>query len=142
MPGKMCTSTFGIFAGTGFLFSSMPKGFLPSDDVGQLFVITEAAQDISFDAMANLQQQVSTIVRKNPYVENVMTFAGAGGPTGSLNNGRLFVTNEVSLTSTDGRTVSATLNLDAFVYGAGLPAVAPSVGPTGAAGTTTTASTG
>ncbi|HET7261040.1 MAG TPA: efflux RND transporter permease subunit [Casimicrobiaceae bacterium] len=81
-----------MFVATGFLFAKMPKGFLPSDDVGQLFVITEAAQDISFDAMANLQQQVSTIVRKNPYVENVMTFAGAGGPTGSLNNGRLFVT--------------------------------------------------
>ncbi|MGH8801782.1 MAG: efflux RND transporter permease subunit, partial [Casimicrobiaceae bacterium] len=81
-----------MFVATGFLFAHMPKGFLPSDDVGQLFVITEAAQDISFDAMSNLQQQVSAIVRKNPYVENVMTFAGAGGPTGSLNNGRLFVT--------------------------------------------------
>jgi HAE1 family hydrophobic/amphiphilic exporter-1 len=81
-----------MFVATGFLFAKMPKGFLPSDDVGQLFVITEAAQDISFDAMSRLQQQVSAIIRKNPYVENVMTFAGAGGPTGSLNNGRLFVT--------------------------------------------------
>ena len=81
-----------LFVATGFLFAKMPKGFLPSDDVGQLFVITEAAQDISFDAMATLQQQVSAIIRRNPYVENVMTFAGAGGPTGSLNNGRLFVT--------------------------------------------------
>jgi HAE1 family hydrophobic/amphiphilic exporter-1 len=81
-----------IFAGTGFLFSWMPKGFLPSDDVGQLFVITEAAQDISFDAMTNLQQQVAAIIRRNPHVENVMSFAGAGGPSASLNNGRLFVT--------------------------------------------------
>jgi multidrug efflux pump subunit AcrB len=81
-----------IFAGTGFLFSWMPKGFLPSDDVGQLFVLTEAAQDISFDAMSNLQQQVAAIIRKNPYVENVMSFAGAGGPSASLNQGRLFVT--------------------------------------------------
>jgi HAE1 family hydrophobic/amphiphilic exporter-1 len=81
-----------IFAGTAFLFSWMPKGFLPSDDVGQLFVITEAAQDISFDAMKNLQQQVATILQQNPHVENVMSFAGAGGPSSSLNNGRLFVT--------------------------------------------------
>ncbi len=81
-----------IFVGTGFLFSWMPKGFLPSDDVGQLFVITEAAQDISFDAMTNLQQQVAEIIRRNPHVENVMSFAGAGGPSSSLNNGRLFVT--------------------------------------------------
>ncbi|MGE5170623.1 MAG: efflux RND transporter permease subunit [Rudaea sp.] len=81
-----------ISVGTGFLFSWMPKGFLPSDDVGQLFVITEAAQDISFDAMANLQQQVAAIIRRNPHVDNVMSFAGAGGPSASLNNGRIFVT--------------------------------------------------
>jgi len=81
-----------IFVATGFLFAYMPKGFLPSDDVGQLFVITEAAQDISFDAMSNLQQQVAAIIRRNPNVENVMAFAGAGGPSASLNSGRIFVT--------------------------------------------------
>ncbi len=81
-----------VFLGTGGLFYIMPKGFLPSDDVGQLFVITEAAQDISFEAMANLQQQVAAIVRRNPHVQDVMSFAGAGGPSASLNNGRLFVT--------------------------------------------------
>jgi HAE1 family hydrophobic/amphiphilic exporter-1 len=80
-----------IFAGTGFFFYYMPKGFLPSDDVGQLFVITEAAQDISFQAMTNLQQQVAAIVQRNPHVESVMSFAGAGGPSSSLNNGRIFV---------------------------------------------------
>jgi HAE1 family hydrophobic/amphiphilic exporter-1 len=86
-------SVFGaIFIGTGFLFAYMPKGFLPSDDVGQLFVITEAAQDISFDAMSNLQQQVAAIVRQNPYVQDAMSFAGAGGPSASLNSGRIFVT--------------------------------------------------
>ncbi|HVO88994.1 MAG TPA: efflux RND transporter permease subunit [Casimicrobiaceae bacterium] len=81
-----------IFVGTGALFYYMPKGFLPSDDVGQLFVITEAAQDISFDAMSNLQQQIAAIIQRNPHVDNVMSFAGAGGPSSSLNNGRLFIT--------------------------------------------------
>ncbi|MGC1818083.1 MAG: efflux RND transporter permease subunit, partial [Casimicrobiaceae bacterium] len=81
-----------LFVATGLLFVKMPKGFLPSDDVGQLFVITEAAQDISFEAMANLQQQVAAEIRRNPHVENVMAFAGAGGPTGALNQGRIFVT--------------------------------------------------
>jgi HAE1 family hydrophobic/amphiphilic exporter-1 len=81
-----------VFAGTGAFFYAMPKGFLPSDDVGQLFVITEAAQDISYDAMVNLQPQVAAIVQRNLHVENVMSFAGAGGPSASLNNGRLFVT--------------------------------------------------
>jgi HAE1 family hydrophobic/amphiphilic exporter-1 len=82
----------GIFLGTGVFFYYMPKGFLPSDDVGQLFVITEAAQDISFDAMKNLQQQVAEIVRQNPHVEGAMSFVGIGGPSASLNQGRIFVT--------------------------------------------------
>ncbi|HZI83294.1 MAG TPA: efflux RND transporter permease subunit [Casimicrobiaceae bacterium] len=81
-----------LFAATALLFIYMPKGFLPSDDVGQLFTFTEAAQDISFDAMSNLQGQVAAIVRRNPHVESVMSFVGAGGNGGSLNNGRLFVT--------------------------------------------------
>src|SRR5207247_6492146 len=81
-----------IFVATGFLFVYMPKGFLPSDDVGQLFIITEAAQDISFDAMTKLQQQVASVVRQNPHVENAMSFVGIGGPSPSLNNGRIFVT--------------------------------------------------
>ncbi len=83
---------FAIFAGTAALFYVAPKGFLPSDDVGQIFVITEAAQDISFDAMSNLQQQVAAIIRRNPNVEGVMSFVGVGGPSAALNNGRLFVT--------------------------------------------------
>src|SRR5947208_1486836 len=81
-----------IFVATGFLFAYMPKGFLPSDDVGQLFIITEAAQDISFDAMANLQQQVANVVRQNPHIENAMSFVGIGGPSPTLNAGRIFVT--------------------------------------------------
>src|SRR5437762_632078 len=81
-----------IFVATGFLFAYMPKGFLPSDDVGQLFVITEGAQDISFEAMTNLQQQVASVVRQNPHVESAMSFVGIGGPSPTLNSGRIFVT--------------------------------------------------
>ena len=83
---------FAIVVGTALLFVYMPKGFLPSDDVGQVFVITEAAQDVSFDAMANMQRQVSQVVRENPHVKDIMAFVGSGGPTQSLNNGRIFVT--------------------------------------------------
>src|SRR5690242_20976954 len=43
---------FVILAATVALFYFAPKGFLPSDDTGQLFVFTEADQDIGFDEMA------------------------------------------------------------------------------------------
>ncbi|HXT03786.1 MAG TPA: efflux RND transporter permease subunit [Casimicrobiaceae bacterium] len=90
---RLTMLAFGaLFVGTALLFLYMPKGFLPSDDVGQLFLFTEAAQDISYDAMTNLQQQVAAIVRRNPNVESVMSFVGGGGSSSTLNNGRMFIT--------------------------------------------------
>ena len=82
---------FAITIATGILFSTMPKGFLPADDQGLILVFTEAAQDVSFTAMAGMQQQVAAIVRENPYVEGGMSSVGAGGPSASLNVGRIFV---------------------------------------------------
>jgi HAE1 family hydrophobic/amphiphilic exporter-1 len=85
-------AAFGaIVVSTGVLFSYMPKGFLPADDVGQVLVFTEAAQDVSFDAMVDLQKQVAEIVLKNPNVESAMSSVGSGGPSPSLNVGRIFV---------------------------------------------------
>jgi len=83
---------FAITIATGFMFARMPKGFLPTEDTGQLFCFTEAAQDISFDAMAVLQRQAAEVVRNNPNVAGVMSFIGAGGNNPSLNRGRLFIT--------------------------------------------------
>src|SRR4029077_1049099 len=68
-----------IVVATGFLFAKMPKGFMPSEDSGQLFCFTEAPQDISFDAMADLQGRVAEIIRQHPDVEAAMSFVGAGG---------------------------------------------------------------
>ncbi len=81
-----------IFAVTGWMFAKMPKDFLPSEDSGQLFAFTEAAQDVSFDAMAKLQQQAAAIVKDDPAIESVMSFIGAGGAGAtSLNLGRMFI---------------------------------------------------
>jgi HAE1 family hydrophobic/amphiphilic exporter-1 len=82
---------FAITLATGLLFSTMPKGFLPADDQGLILVFTEAAQDVSFTAMANMQRQVAEIVKENPYVQGAMSSVGAGGPSSSLNVGRIFV---------------------------------------------------
>jgi HAE1 family hydrophobic/amphiphilic exporter-1 len=83
---------FAIIAGTAVLFNTMSKGFLPADDSGQILVFTEAAQDVSFQAMATMQRQVAAIVKENPYVYGAMSSVGAGGPSASLNVGRVFVT--------------------------------------------------
>jgi hydrophobic/amphiphilic exporter-1 (mainly G- bacteria), HAE1 family len=77
---------------TGVLFARAPKGFLPSEDSGQLFCFIEGPQDISFEAMALLQRQVVDIIRKDPNVEAAMVFIGAGGNNASLNLGRITIT--------------------------------------------------
>ena len=76
---------------TGYLFAIIPKGFIPNEDTGQIFAFTEASQDISFEAMKEKQRAVADIVRKDPYVEQFMSFIGVSGSSSVLNNGRIFM---------------------------------------------------
>ncbi len=56
------TLSLVILVVTLFLFKVIPKGFFPDEDTGQIFAITEAAQDISFDAMRAHQMVAAKIV--------------------------------------------------------------------------------
>ena len=82
---------FALVFATAFLVVRVPKGFLPNDDTGQLFVFTQAAQDIGYDAMMAKQRQAAEIIRKDPNVANVLAFVGAGGSSSTLNLGRMIV---------------------------------------------------
>src|SRR4030081_3927374 len=53
--------------------------------------ITEASEDISFPAMAERQQAAANIVLQDPAVASVGSYVGPGGPTATLNNGRMFI---------------------------------------------------
>jgi HAE1 family hydrophobic/amphiphilic exporter-1 len=80
-----------IFALTIYLFVVIPKGFLPSEDMGQIFGFTEANQGISFDAMKEHQLNVAAVVSRDP---NVGSFMSGVGPVGSFvgtNIGRIFI---------------------------------------------------
>jgi HAE1 family hydrophobic/amphiphilic exporter-1 len=80
-----------ILLATGFLFWYMPQGFLPSEDTGQLAIITETAQGTSFDSMKQHQQALADIVLKDANVDAFMSSAGSGGASSSANQGRLFI---------------------------------------------------
>jgi HAE1 family hydrophobic/amphiphilic exporter-1 len=71
------------------LFIVVPKGFIPSQDTGQLFGQTQAAEGISFDAMARHQEQVAEILRDDPSIE--MVGSSAGGRGGASNSGFVFI---------------------------------------------------
>ena len=81
-----------VCVATGVLFSRAPKGFLPSEDSGQLFCFVEGPQDISFEAMTELQQRVAAIIAQDPNVDAAMSFIGATGFSPSLNVGRITIT--------------------------------------------------
>jgi len=81
-----------ICVATAYLFWRAPKGFLPSEDSGQLFCFVEGPQDSSFEAMAKLQRQVADIIRADPNVDAAMSFVGATGFSPSLNVGRITIT--------------------------------------------------
>ncbi|HWA11177.1 MAG TPA: efflux RND transporter permease subunit [Opitutaceae bacterium] len=69
----------------------LPIGFIPTDDTGQIFVFTEAAQDVSFAEMMRHQQAAADIVAKSPYVEAFMSAIGGGISASTSNQGRIFM---------------------------------------------------
>ena len=81
-----------IFVATILLFMTFSYGFLPSEDMGQIFGTTEAAEGISFESMKQHQLAVAEVVRQNPNVDSISSVAGAGGPLLTGNVGRLFIT--------------------------------------------------
>ncbi|WP_425987685.1 efflux RND transporter permease subunit [Ensifer sp. R-19] len=76
---------------TAYQITTIPKGFFPQEDIGQLQVTTQAREDISFAAMSDLQSKVEAVFAKSPYVAHVASTIGSGGASTALNTGRLFV---------------------------------------------------
>lgn len=81
---------------TGILVDKVPKGFMPTEDIGQIQGTTEANQGISFDEMKLHQKAVAAKVlqvlnSKDSYLDGFMSSVGAGGPNSSNNQGRLIL---------------------------------------------------
>jgi hydrophobe/amphiphile efflux-1 (HAE1) family protein len=76
---------------TGYLYVIIPKGFFPQQDTGLIIGQSEAAQDISFQAMTERQQAMLDAIVKDPAVDSVAAATGAGGGVYTLNDGRVFI---------------------------------------------------
>jgi hydrophobe/amphiphile efflux-1 (HAE1) family protein len=81
----------GTIALTGYLYVIIPKGFFPQQDTGLILGQSEAAQDISFQAMAERQQALLNAIMRDPAVATVGSAVGAGGGTYTVNDGRVFI---------------------------------------------------
>jgi hydrophobe/amphiphile efflux-1 (HAE1) family protein len=81
----------GTIALTGYLYVLIPKGFFPQQDTGLIIGLSEAAQDISFQAMAERQQALLNALIRDPAVASVGAAVGAGGGNTTVNNGRVYI---------------------------------------------------
>ncbi|MBU1437667.1 MAG: efflux RND transporter permease subunit, partial [Gammaproteobacteria bacterium] len=82
---------FGTVVLTGVLYLAVPKGFFPVQDSGVIQVVTEAPQDISFQAMAQRQQQLAANLLQHPEVASLSSFIGVDGSNSSINSGRILL---------------------------------------------------
>ena len=80
--------SFLVLVLTVIMFNRIPKGFLPSEDQGQLVGVTEAAQGISYDSMVRHQLAVAETVSRDPNINTLVT--AVGGTFGVPNQGRMF----------------------------------------------------
>jgi multidrug efflux pump len=81
-------ATFGL---TALLYVMVPKGFFPVQDSGVIQVVTEAPQDISFQAMAQRQQALAEVLLQHPDVRSLTSFIGVDGSNVSINAGRMLI---------------------------------------------------
>ena len=82
-------SMLATVALTALLYLAVPKGFFPVQDSGVIQVVTEAPQDISFQAMASRQQELAENILQHPSVSSLSSFIGVDGSNTSINSGRI-----------------------------------------------------
>ncbi len=83
--------TLGTVVFTVWLYTIVPKSFLPTEDTGLLMGQTTASPDISFKAMEKLQRRVVAVLLKDPAIAEVGSRIGVASGFSSLNRGTLFI---------------------------------------------------
>ena len=92
MPRIVLVFTLGTFVLTVVLFQNIPKGFFPSEDIGQITGSTVGPDDASFDAMVARQNALAEVIRRDPDVISVLSTVGGGNAANTVNSGRIFLT--------------------------------------------------
>jgi len=76
---------------TGLLYVWIPKGFFPAQDTGLIQGVSEAAEAVSYAAMADRQQALAAAILKDPDVASLSSFIGVDGSNVTLNSGRVLI---------------------------------------------------
>jgi len=77
---------------TALLYVVIPKGLFPTQDTGQLQARIEAAQDVSYARMSELQQAAARAILQDPDVQSLSSFVGVDAANNTmLNAGRMLI---------------------------------------------------
>ena len=79
--------SFGLIFATVQLYRTMPTGFLPIEDQGQIRAATEGPQGMSFDDLVKHQVEVSKAVLNSPegkYINSFFSVAGRGATNAGM----------------------------------------------------------
>src|SRR5271163_4935217 len=81
--------TVATLVATLLLYVYVPKGFFPVQDTGVITGISEAAENTSFAAMSQKQQELVKVILRNSNVDNLSSFIGVDGTNVTPNSGRI-----------------------------------------------------
>jgi HAE1 family hydrophobic/amphiphilic exporter-1 len=65
-----------LIVGTGYLFVRIPKGFLPSEDIGRFQISAEAVQGVTYDEMVRRMFELADVLRSAPEIASADTLVG------------------------------------------------------------------
>ncbi|MDB5501620.1 MAG: hypothetical protein JWR89_1522 [Tardiphaga sp.] len=82
--------TLAVTGATVWIYLILPKGFMPTQDTGVMFVRTIAPPSISFAAMEEMQRAVGTAIQQDPAVSGLVSYIGEGNG-GALSIGQMLV---------------------------------------------------
>lgn len=83
---------FLTLVATGWLFVTIPKGFFPQQDTGFIDGLSQAAPEVSYAKMVQLQERLTKVIQADPAVYSVFMDTGGGNGGNALNQGHVNIT--------------------------------------------------
>jgi multidrug efflux pump len=83
--------TLATLVATVWLYVIVPKGFLPPQDTGLIFAVSEGGAEVSFEQMKELQAKLEAAIKKEPEVAGVVSIIGVSRMNPTPNAGRLAI---------------------------------------------------
>src|SRR5581483_2333916 len=78
-------------AATVWMYRTVPTGFIPQEDQGNLYVIVQAPPGSSLEYTTNLADRASAIIAQDPDIEGAFSVMGFSFSGGAANAGLMFI---------------------------------------------------